>query len=99
MAVGEIGAFSLSEPDAGSDVGALSATARRDGDDYILNGSKNWVTNGAHAGVINTFAKTDTSAGTKGISVFVVDAKTEGQRSANTRTRWDCAPRIPSPCR
>jgi alkylation response protein AidB-like acyl-CoA dehydrogenase len=78
MAAGEIGAFSLSEPDAGSDVGALGATARRDGDDYILNGSKNWVTNGAHAGVINTFAKTDTSAGTKGISVFIVDAKTEG---------------------
>jgi butyryl-CoA dehydrogenase len=78
MAAGEIAAFSLSEPNAGSDVGALTSTAVRDGNDYILNGSKNWVTNGAHAKFINVFAKTDSTAGTKGISAFVVDAGTPG---------------------
>jgi alkylation response protein AidB-like acyl-CoA dehydrogenase len=78
MAAGELGAFSLSEPDAGSDVGALAATARRDGDDYVLNGAKNWVTNGAHAKLLILFAKTDPAAGARGISGFIVEAGTPG---------------------
>jgi alkylation response protein AidB-like acyl-CoA dehydrogenase len=78
LAAGELGAFSLSEPDAGSDAGALISTARRDGDHYVLNGSKNWVTNGAHARILNLFAKTDPAAGARGITGFIVDADTPG---------------------
>jgi len=78
LAAGEIGCFSLSEPNAGSDVASLTATARKDGDHYVLNGSKNWVTNGAHASIFNVFAKTDTAAGAHGISGFVVEAGTPG---------------------
>jgi len=78
LAAGEIGCFSLSEPDAGSDVASLTATARRDGDAYVLNGSKNWVTNGAHASIFNVFAKTDSAAGGHGITGFVVEAGTPG---------------------
>jgi alkylation response protein AidB-like acyl-CoA dehydrogenase len=78
LAEGEIGCFSLSEPDAGSDVASLTATARREGDTYVLNGSKNWVTNGAHATIFNVFAKTDPQAGPHGITGFVVEAGTPG---------------------
>jgi butyryl-CoA dehydrogenase len=74
LAAGKLGAFSLSEPGAGSDAGALRCSARRDGDHYVLNGTKNWVTNGAHAEAIVLFARTnpDPAAGNKGISAFVV---------------------------
>ncbi len=78
MAAGELGAFSLSEPDAGSDVAVLTTTARRDGDDYVLNGAKNWVTNGAHARILILFAKTDAAAGARGITGFIVEAGTPG---------------------
>jgi alkylation response protein AidB-like acyl-CoA dehydrogenase len=74
----ELGAFSLSEPAAGSDAGALEATAVRDGDHYVLNGSKNWVTNGARAGVFLVFAKTDRAAGNRGISAFIVERGAKG---------------------
>jgi alkylation response protein AidB-like acyl-CoA dehydrogenase len=71
---GTIGAFSLSEPGAGSDAAALSCAARLDGDHYVLNGTKNWVTNGAHAGAIVVFARTDPdpTTGPRGISAFIV---------------------------
>ena len=78
LAAGELGAFSLSEADAGSDVAGLAATARRDGDAYVLNGSKNWVTNGAHAAIFNVFAKTDPKGNTHGITGFVVEAGDPG---------------------
>jgi alkylation response protein AidB-like acyl-CoA dehydrogenase len=68
-----LAAFSLSEPGAGSDVGALRATARREGDSYVLDGEKNWVTNGSNADVIVVFAKTDPAAGNRGISTFLVE--------------------------
>ncbi len=74
----ELGAFSLSEPGAGSDAGALEATAVRDGDHYVLNGSKNWVTNGVNAGVHLVFARTDRAAGNRGISAFIVEKGTPG---------------------
>ncbi len=74
----ELGAFSLSEPGAGSDAGALEASAVREGDQYVLHGSKNWVTNGLRAGVILVFAKTDRAAGNRGISVFIVERGTPG---------------------
>jgi alkylation response protein AidB-like acyl-CoA dehydrogenase len=75
----ELGAFSLSEPAAGSDVGGLEATAVRDGDDYVLNGSKNWVTNGQQAGVILIFARTGAKdSGNKGLTCFIVEKGAKG---------------------
>ncbi len=69
----ELAAFSLSEPDAGSDAGALRATAARRGDHYVLNGTKNWVTNGDFAGIYVIFARTDREAGNRGITAFIVE--------------------------
>jgi alkylation response protein AidB-like acyl-CoA dehydrogenase len=74
----EMSAFSLSEPDAGSDAGALRSSAVRDGDDYVLNGSKNWVTNGVRAGIYLIFARTGKDAGTRGITAFIVEKGSKG---------------------
>jgi alkylation response protein AidB-like acyl-CoA dehydrogenase len=74
----EMSAFSLSEPGAGSDAGALTATAMRDGDHYVMNGAKNWVTNGLRAGIYLLFARTDRDAGSRGISAFIVEKSTPG---------------------
>jgi len=73
-----IAAFALSEPDAGSDVGAIAATARRDGDHYVLDGAKTWISNGGIADFYCVFARTGEAPGTRGISAFVVDAGTPG---------------------
>src|SRR5438067_832306 len=73
-----IAAFALSEPDAGSDVAALAATARRDGSDYVLDGIKTWISNGGIADFHIVFARTGDEAGTKTISAFVVDADAPG---------------------
>jgi alkylation response protein AidB-like acyl-CoA dehydrogenase len=73
LAEGEdIGAFALSEPQAGSDVPAMDTTAEKDGDGYTLNGGKLWISNGSVADTITVFAKTDPDAGNKGISSFIV---------------------------
>jgi butyryl-CoA dehydrogenase len=81
MAAGRaLGAFALTEPQAGSDAAALSLAARRDGDDYLLTGTKIWITNGAHADVIITFATVDRSLGRDGITAFVVERDTPGFR-------------------
>jgi len=68
----EIGAFGLSEAGAGSDVPAMETTADRDGDGYVVNGGKLWISNGSVADTVVLFAKTDPDAGNKGISSFVV---------------------------
>ncbi|MGD8623165.1 MAG: acyl-CoA dehydrogenase [Anaerolineae bacterium] len=68
-----LAAFGLTEPEAGSDAGATRTTAVRDGDEYLLNGSKMWITSGAIADVVNCTAKTDPGAGTRGISCFLVE--------------------------
>ena len=73
-----IAAFALSEPDAGSDVAALSTSARREGDAWVLDGTKTWISNGGIADFYLVFAKTDAAAGTRGISAFVVDADAPG---------------------
>jgi len=73
-----LGAFGLTEPEAGSDAGATRTTAVRDGDSYILNGSKMWITSGAIADVVTCTAKTDPGAGTAGISCFLVGKGTPG---------------------
>jgi len=74
----KLGAYSLSEPQAGSDASNLACTAVLDGDHYILNGVKNFVTNGSTAEIIMVFAVTDKEKGKKGISVFVVESDTPG---------------------
>jgi len=73
-----IAAFALSEPDAGSDVAALSTSARRDGAGWVLDGTKTWISNGGIADFYLVFARTDAAAGTRGISAFVVDADAPG---------------------
>jgi acyl-CoA dehydrogenase len=70
--------FGLSEPGAGSDVAALRTTAAREGDDYVLNGSKTFITNAGHAEWAVVFAKTDPAAGRRGISAFVVEMSAPG---------------------
>lgn len=76
----KIAAFALSEPDAGSDVAALScaATLQDDGETYLINGKKTWISNGGLADFYCVFAKTDLQAGSRGITAFIVDAGTEG---------------------
>jgi acyl-CoA dehydrogenase len=78
VASGEaIAAFALSEPDAGSDVAALACNARADGDAYVLNGEKMWISNGGIADFYVVFART-ADKGSRGISAFIVDADTPG---------------------
>jgi alkylation response protein AidB-like acyl-CoA dehydrogenase len=74
IAAGELlAAYSLSEPDAGSDAASLRTTAVRRGDRYVLNGTKLWCSNGSHAGVITLFATVDAAKGARGITAFVVE--------------------------
>ncbi|EHN11497.1 Butyryl-CoA dehydrogenase [Patulibacter medicamentivorans] len=88
--------FCLTEPGAGSDVAGMRTTAKRVGDDYVINGSKCFITNGGYADYFTVYAKTDPEAGHRGISAFVVpkddtvtvDKKEDkmGQRASNTAT-------------
>lgn len=79
LARGEaIGGFGLTEPGSGSDAGAMRTTAVRDGDGWILNGEKAWITNAGYGKVFVVLARTDPQAGTKGISAFVVPADAPG---------------------
>jgi alkylation response protein AidB-like acyl-CoA dehydrogenase len=79
LASGEwLGCFSLTEAGAGSDPGHIRATAVRDGDDYVLNGTKNFTTNGGFADVIIAFFSTDREKGAKGISAFLIHKETPG---------------------
>ena len=82
LANGEkLGCFALTEPGAGSDAAALRTTARRDGDDYILNGNKVFITNGTHAHTALVFASVDLEKGYKGITAFLVPTDTPGYSS------------------
>lgn len=80
MASGELlGSFCLTEPDAGSDAGSLRTSARRHGDDFVLNGTKRFITNAPEAGVLTVFARTDPdSRDSSGVSAFLVDARAPG---------------------
>lgn len=73
-----IAAFALSEPQAGSDVAAMQCAAVRDGDDYVLDGEKTWISNGGIADFYVVFARTGEQPGARGISAFIVDAGTPG---------------------
>jgi acyl-CoA dehydrogenase len=77
-----IASFALSEPDAGSDVAALSCRAERGKDCWTISGTKTWISNGGIADFYVVFARTEKDAGTKGISAFIVDADTKGLDSS-----------------
>jgi acyl-CoA dehydrogenase len=80
LASGEIiGSFCLTEPEAGSDAGSLRTAARRDGDDYLISGTKRFITNAPQAGVFTVFARTDPDSRTaSGVTAFIVDARLPG---------------------
>ncbi|HDY75254.1 MAG TPA: acyl-CoA dehydrogenase [Candidatus Marinimicrobia bacterium] len=79
LASGEwLGAFSLSEPQSGSDASNMLAFAKKEGNDYVINGTKNWVSNGINCDVVILFAMTEKGVGHKGISTFIVEKNTPG---------------------
>ncbi|WP_372921279.1 acyl-CoA dehydrogenase family protein [Roseovarius sp.] len=80
LATGEIiGSFALTEPGSGSDAGALKTSAVRDGNDFVINGSKRWITNAPEAGVFTVFARTNPEEkGARGVSAFLVEADNPG---------------------
>jgi alkylation response protein AidB-like acyl-CoA dehydrogenase len=76
LARGEtIGAFALTEPEAGSDAGSLRTRAEGDGDGWTISGAKQWITNGSHAGTFLTFARSEPVEGARGVSAFLLDAE------------------------
>jgi len=77
-----VGALAMSEPSAGSDVVSMSLRAEDQGDHYLLNGNKMWITNGPDASVLIVYAKTDPKAGSKGISAFIIEKQFEGFSTA-----------------
>jgi alkylation response protein AidB-like acyl-CoA dehydrogenase len=84
LATGEtLGGFGLTEPGAGSDAGSLKTTARRDGDFWVLNGEKAWITNAGHAGWYVVVARTSPEAGKRGLSAIVVPADAPGFSTGN----------------
>src|SRR5919205_708208 len=83
----KLACFGLTEPGAGSDVAAMRSTARREGDVYVLNGQKNWISYASVADHALVFAKTDPAARHKGISAFVVEKGTPGFSAADTENK------------
>ncbi|XP_027028074.1 isovaleryl-CoA dehydrogenase, mitochondrial [Tachysurus fulvidraco] len=77
-----IGALAMSEPNSGSDVVSMKTTARKEGDHYVLNGNKFWITNGPDADVLIVYAKTDVNAAARGISAFIVEKGMPGFSTA-----------------
>lgn len=78
IATGTLAAFALTEPGAGSDASGIQTTAVRDGDEYVLNGTKQWITNGGEAEIYTVAAMTDRARGARGASVFIVEKGTPG---------------------
>ncbi len=78
LAGDRIAALGVTEPDAGSDVAGIRTTAKRDGDDYIINGAKTYITNGTRASFVTLLCKTDTEAGYGGISIILLPSDTKG---------------------
>lgn len=109
MATGErVGAIAMSEPGAGSDLKSVRTTAMRDGDTYVINGSKTFITNGLHADLICVVAKTDPRAGARGVSLIMVETQDLpgfrrgrlleklGQKSLDTAELFFDAVRVPA---
>ncbi len=89
LATGEfIGAWGLTEPSAGSDAGSARTTAVRRGNEWVLNGTKTFCTNGHYADALVIIAVTDRTANTHGLSAFIVDKNTKGFRPGKKRTSW-----------
>ena len=82
-----LGAFALTEPQAGSDASSLKTRARLEGDHYVLNGCKQFITSGQNAGVVIVFAVTDPSAGKRGISAFIVPTDSPGYKVARVEDK------------
>ena len=91
-----IGAFGLTEPNAGTDASAQQTTAVEGGDHYILNGSKIFITNAAYAHVYIVMAMTDKSQGTRGISAFIVERDFPGFSIGKKRKKWESGDRLPA---
>ena len=93
----KLGCFGLTEPEAGSDAAAQKTTAVRKGNEFLINGSKNWITNGPKADAIVLFAMTDKSAGHRGISAFLVPTDSPGfnrtvpDRKMGISAAWSCS--------
>ena len=78
VAKGTVAAFCITEAEAGSDAGSIKTTARKDGDHYVLNGTKQWITNGGEADIYTVIALTNKSKGARGASAFIVEKGTKG---------------------
>lgn len=93
----KLGCFGLTEPEAGSDAGAQKTVAVRRGDEYVINGSKNWITNGPKADAIVLFTMTNKEAGNKGITAFLVPTNTPGfiraepDKKMGISAAWSCS--------
>lgn len=83
----QLGAYALSEPEAGSDVANIQANAARDGDTYTLNGTKSWISHAGHADFYTLFARTSDD-GPRGLSCFIVPSATEGMTFPRQSGRW-----------
>ena len=90
----KIGAWSLTEPEAGSDAGGTRTTAVRDGNFWVFNGAKTFCTNGHYADICVAMAVTDKSKGSHGISAFIVEKGTPGSSPGKKKTSWGCVPAI-----
>ena len=89
LASGEkLGAFCLSEPEAGSDATSQRTTAEDKGDYYLLNGTKNWITNGNSASIYLVIAQTDVEKGHRGINALIVEKDMDGLSWVKKRTNW-----------
>ena len=88
----KVGAIAISEPDTGSDVAAIRTTARRDGDAWVIDGAKTWITNGVEGDFVVVACRTAADAGAGGISLLVVEADTPGfSRSRLRKMGWHCS--------
>jgi alkylation response protein AidB-like acyl-CoA dehydrogenase len=97
----KIGAWAITEPNSGSDaLGGMTSTARRDGDEYILNGNKTFITNGPYADTIVFYAKLDDGSDTplrqRPVLTFILDSGMPGWSSPSRSARWVCTPRPPA---
>ncbi len=91
-----VGALAMSEPNAGSDVVSMRTRADRKGDRYVLNGSKMWITNGPVADTLVVYAKTDRTAGARGITAFIIERGFAASRRPKSSTSWACGGLTPA---